>query len=888
MRSNGFKIGCVMSCAMGMNAVCFAQTDLTRVWDNGDPNDNNWTSADNWDPDTGGGGPMNVTGVRFFVDIPDGFFVVYDKAGDSEITSLDLGNNATLRLDTVGANLTVIDTAGLAGIIDARGGNFTATSNPDTNAELGIDFIEPVEPATNRARIFVSDGSQVSIDATGTYSSVGLGPEVTFFNVTGEGSILNLPNLMTLDTQIVLSGGARWHQILADDGGQVNMPSLKTVHGPLSNERMFFTVRNGGAMDLTGLEEVFSASDDTGHTTFLADGEPIALPKLVTAQRTVFDVRDGAVVDVDALASYSSVGLGPEVTFFNVTGEGSILNLPNLMTLDTQIVLSGGARWHQILADDGGQVNMPSLKTVHGPLSNERMFFTVRNGGAMDLTGLEEVFSASDDTGHTTFLADGEPIALPKLVTAQRTVFDVRDGAVVDVDALASYSSVGLGPEVTFFNVTGEGSILNLPNLMTLDTQIVLSGGARWHQILADDGGQVNMPSLKTVHGPLSNERMFFTVRNGGAMDLSTLDQITSEDSGNVNFVLSDGGKLLVGDVVADAVTSFTLDSSHAMLGGLRAVRDVGISLSNASTMQIENDLVTQAGGSISLNSETDRLEIGGSLVLESNAIALTAAAGSNVTIGGDFLYGHSEPNDVQLGESIATFDGSGIQKIEAGGTDVNIFTDILPDFNFGIGQLVVGTMDQATTLRIIDAQINVGGGPEALYLWGLDDGNGSRGDGLVFQSGSMLDLGYANVYVFVDDEWVFLNGLGDTSVTREEPFLGGTLLIPGPRNPGDANEDGKVDAVDLNILALNWQKMVMDGWAEADFNGDMLVDASDLNVIALNWQMGVTLPTSESFDDAFAFALATAVAETPEPGSVLVLGLLGAPLAWSRRRRMN
>ena len=83
-----------------------------------------------------------------------------------------------------------------------------------------------------------------------------------------------------------------------------------------------------------------------------------------------------------------------------------------------------------------------------------------------------------------------------------------------------------------------------------------------------------------------------------------------------------------------------------------------------------------------------------------------------------------------------------------------------------------------------------------------------------------MLDLGYANVYAFVDEEWVFLNGMGDTSMTRMVDFLGGKLLIPGPRKPGDANEDGKVDAADLNVLALNWQQMVMDGWSEADFNG--------------------------------------------------------------------
>ena len=56
----------------------------------------------------------------------------------------------------------------------------------------------------------------------------------------------------------------------------------------------------------------------------------------------------------------------------------------------------------------------------------------------------------------------------------------------------------------------------------------------------------------------------------------------------------------------------------------------------------------------------------------------------------------------------------------------------------------------------------------------------------------------------------------------------------------GDANLDGKVDAADLNILALNWRTPVA-GWGSADFTKDEMVNAADLNALALHWRQDVS-----------------------------------------------
>ncbi|MGD9126937.1 MAG: acetylxylan esterase [Planctomycetia bacterium] len=70
---------------------------------------------------------------------------------------------------------------------------------------------------------------------------------------------------------------------------------------------------------------------------------------------------------------------------------------------------------------------------------------------------------------------------------------------------------------------------------------------------------------------------------------------------------------------------------------------------------------------------------------------------------------------------------------------------------------------------------------------------------------------------------------------------------------PGDANQDGVVDASDATILAGNWQAHSAT-WAMGDFNGDGVVNASDATILAGNWQYGTSANT------------------VPEPSTILLL----------------
>ncbi|MBN1909479.1 MAG: PEP-CTERM sorting domain-containing protein [Pirellulales bacterium] len=56
---------------------------------------------------------------------------------------------------------------------------------------------------------------------------------------------------------------------------------------------------------------------------------------------------------------------------------------------------------------------------------------------------------------------------------------------------------------------------------------------------------------------------------------------------------------------------------------------------------------------------------------------------------------------------------------------------------------------------------------------------------------------------------------------------------------PGDANRDGRVDALDARTLAENWLKSTGMDWSKGDFNDDGAVDDLDASIMAANWGAG-------------------------------------------------
>ena len=200
--------------------------------------------------------------------------------------------------------------------------------------------------------------------------------------------------------------------------------------------------------------------------------------------------------------------------------------------------------------------------------------------------------------------------------------------------------------------------------------------------------------------------------------------------------------------------------------------------------------------------------------------------------------------------------------------------------------------------------------------LWDEEREGGASPNGGLFFKGPKAVAANGGQLVGLYSPEEFSKGSSVSHLDEQNPTLRNSLMSaiaafgPGPREfndlekaifedlgysfveldliDGDTNGDGKVDAGDLNVLAINWQKFVTGGVSDADFNDSGFVDAGDLNTLALNWQNGVITADANAsllpFHAAWTQALANVV--VPEPSVAFVMASLGWVLGLGLPRR--
>jgi hypothetical protein len=89
---------------------------------------------------------------------------------------------------------------------------------------------------------------------------------------------------------------------------------------------------------------------------------------------------------------------------------------------------------------------------------------------------------------------------------------------------------------------------------------------------------------------------------------------------------------------------------------------------------------------------------------------------------------------------------------------------------------------------------------------------------------------------------WFNIVGLGDQEATSDlkTNYQVWVTAANGIEVPGDCNLDGRVNVIDLGLLASNYNQ-TSGQWANADFNGDGVTNVIDLGLLASNYRYGTS-----------------------------------------------
>ena len=614
---------------------------------------------------------------------------------------------------------------------------------------------------------YIDAANQGVIDLSGLQIAYGAvqnnnnGPYWLSFKVESGGNIL-LPNLK------VVTQKTRFDLQIP----QFAMPALQTVDNTL------FNLPNGGRLDLASLTNFDTSSIAFGFaSTFnapqlrnyvnsdlnLAPGQVLSVPPFTNIYASRLSVSGGTSLTVGALAYDCPANWQWSPALFSADGAGSLLDLSAMQTLAAHGGDNGG--WlYSVSANNHGTVDLSGLQSATGPDptsygGDDWLQFSVQNSGALRLTSLQQV------NGHVRFaLGDGTRLDLPNLTSlANGSSISFGAGAVFNAPALVQYVNSDL-------SVASPGALVSLPLTNIYQSRLSVSGGStlriaaqsyeippyNWNycypgspiRFAADGAGSLlDLSAMQTfrVSGvyygwdPTINQWHWnwdFQVNasNRGVIDLSALQTIYGADPNYPN-----GANWL---------------SFNARSGGILRFGNVSVS----------------QRGRFSATDPNSMLDFGG-LYLRPPA-TLTMGASTVLRIRGDYLFENTDTNTITADFATLLMDGTMPQRLEVGGRDIGP-APVFMQGNFGAGQLVVGSTNQQSTVRLVDTLNNGGRGPagepEALYLYGL----GSQG--LRLFSGSRLLLGNLNCYATVNGKMVNLQSLlpaGTNSVAFDGGFI--------------------------------------------------------------------------------------------------------------------
>jgi hypothetical protein len=589
----------------------------------------NYSDGLNWDI---GVVPIDNIADTYVVNIPASTAVTFDVPTVSNtVFQLTLGSSATLTMNP-GRDLTVTDSANIAGLVNSTTGVFNASA-------IASQF------TGNASRVWASGGGAVTINAASFVNTAQNGDLIV---ADDPGSVVDLSGVLSINNDKDF-GGSPITTIAGRNGGLVNLSNLTSVVGARGGDSLRFEVSGGGVLNLTSLTTISGSRN----VRFTSDGSPLSLPSLQTinggvlfelASGTAFNLPSltsidgegsgittvlaaptsgsltavaltslrrttltleagqtlttGALGDIDgsrllisggqvfnsvSAATYDSTDFFGGGDFFTATDVGTVLNLSTITSLNFDQDF-GGSPIYTIAARDGGAVDLSQVTNVVGGRGGDSLQFSVTNGGSIDLTNLTSI------TGNRNvrFTSDGTALALPNLQSITgAVVFELAANQALNLPALTNYDGTGSNFSATF-NAPAGGSI-SANALLQMD-DVDISAGV---------GGTVNLPGLGSF------TRGIMTYGAGQTLNIGALNDVDGSQ-----FRIS-GGQTFAG---VAATTYDTLD----FFGGGDFFSSTGalttLNLSSLTSLNFDQDfggapiytIAARDGGAVDLSGVTN------------------------------------------------------------------------------------------------------------------------------------------------------------------------------------------------------------------------------------------------------------------------------------------
>ncbi len=468
--------------------------------------------------------PVAIAGVDLVVDATGTFPY-------SQLTALT-GANVTLPAGTLTFSaLTTVDGSTFPSVSGQTLNMPVLTSANGTSFTIGTGMALSAPSLANidNANFVVSGGSTVSLPGVKSYTNAV--NHATVLEATDAGSVLSLPNLVSISTATL---GVYYYtysyaltEVEALAGGDVELPALTAING---GQDQLTSDGAGSVLNVSALTSFSGSVPFQNYGSFLH----------VTNHGTLKDTSLVAIAGVDLVVDSTSTFPYGQLTA--LTG--------------ASLTLSAGTFTFSALASvDGSTFSLVSDQTLNLPV------LTSANGASYTVNGGSPSLPALASANGARFTVNGGSLSLPALTSANGSSFVVSGGASVTVSGLTTYSGDGT------LEASGTNSVLSFPNLGTFTAggdPAFSSSPSAFIEALA--GGKVALPALTQVGGgPVLLE----ADGASSVLDLATLASysvnpadIAQSGQSLGTFRATNGGTIADGDLTNVSSANVILDGT--------------------------------------------------------------------------------------------------------------------------------------------------------------------------------------------------------------------------------------------------------------------------------------------------------------------------------------